>query len=124
MALQGAFRRRKKDLRAQSPPFGIFGRDGLVSVCLSLISLHLLTFAHPDSDCWRISDLPLSDVEELIAICKELHYSTLLQTLATPDSLEAAGAIAATYEQVHKLAVDGWTVFEPFLRKVSCASVR
>ncbi|ORY73864.1 hypothetical protein BCR35DRAFT_354020 [Leucosporidium creatinivorum] len=68
-------------------------------------------------DCWRISDLPPSEVDELISLCKELHYSTLLQTLATPDSLEAAGAIASTYDQVHKLAVDGWTVFEPLLRK-------
>lgn len=56
-------------------------------------------------------------MEELIANCKELHYSTLLQTLATPDSLEAAGSIASTYEQVNNLAVDGWTMLEPLIRQ-------
>lgn len=69
------------------------------------------------SDCWRISDLPAAELEELVSACKELHYSTLLQTLATPDSLEGPGAIAKTYDQVSKLAADGWTLIEPLIRQ-------
>lgn len=39
--------------------------------------------------------------------------------MATPDHLEAPGALASTFEQVHRLATDGWTLFEPLIREVS-----
>lgn len=39
--------------------------------------------------------------------------------LATPEMLEPVTALARTYDQVQKMAVDSWTMVEPLLRDVS-----
>lgn len=68
------------------------------------------------SAVWPISELPAADVDTLVGLCRDLWTTTILATLATPETLESPLPIARTYEEVHKLAMDSWTMCEPYIR--------
>ncbi|ORY55963.1 hypothetical protein BCR35DRAFT_309939 [Leucosporidium creatinivorum] len=68
-------------------------------------------------DIWAVKDLPSEEVEEMFTACRELFQSTYLGILAIPDMLEAPEPLARTYQEVEKLAVDSFTMFEDYLRK-------
>lgn len=69
------------------------------------------------SDCWRVSELPAEDLDELVKDCEEMHTASMLTALATPDALEAAGALVTTHAQVEKIINDSWALFEPLIRE-------
>ncbi|KAL8291401.1 hypothetical protein RQP46_002379 [Phenoliferia psychrophenolica] len=66
---------------------------------------------------WPINEIPPQDIDTLIMLCRDLWTSTILATLATPETLEAAAALARTYDEINKLATDSWTLCEPYIRE-------
>lgn len=75
----------------------------------------MLTLSY-HSDCWRVSDLPPEELNELIRQCEEVHQAAGLTTLAVPDALEAEDSLVKSFVQVDKIVNDSWAMFEPLLR--------
>lgn len=79
----------------------------------------MLTFSsRTRSDIWPIKDVPADELEELLTTCRDLFQATYLGILAIPDMLECNEPLARTYLEVQKLAVDSFSMFEDYVRKV------
>ncbi|KAM0747865.1 hypothetical protein T439DRAFT_328535 [Meredithblackwellia eburnea MCA 4105] len=66
---------------------------------------------------WPTADIPKGELDHLIKLCRELWISTILATLAIPETLEAIQPIARSFEEVYRLAVDSWSFCEPYFRE-------
>ncbi|KAK4047435.1 hypothetical protein OIO90_006180 [Microbotryomycetes sp. JL221] len=60
-------------------------------------------------DVWPITTIPRAQLPKLIDMCRELYTTTLYATLAVPDMMESQGALARSFEEVEKQAMDSWT---------------
>ncbi|KAK4049264.1 hypothetical protein OIV83_004200 [Microbotryomycetes sp. JL201] len=66
-------------------------------------------------DVWPITTIPRAQLPKLIEMCRELYTTTLYATLAVPDMMESQGALARSFEEVEKQAMDSWCMFEPLM---------
>ncbi|KAK4700146.1 hypothetical protein P7C70_g6105, partial [Phenoliferia sp. Uapishka_3] len=82
----------------------------------SLSPLTCATQSLSHSAVWPISEISSTDANALLHLCRELWISTILSTLATPETLEVPGALARTFSEINNLARDSWTLCEPYLR--------
>ncbi|KAM0790485.1 hypothetical protein ACM66B_003360 [Microbotryomycetes sp. NB124-2] len=66
-------------------------------------------------DVWPITTIPRAQLPKLIELCRELYTITIYATLAVPDMMESQGALARSFEEVEKQAMDSWCMFEPLM---------
>ncbi|KAL8279172.1 hypothetical protein RQP46_008428 [Phenoliferia psychrophenolica] len=81
-----------------------------------LSHLRLPTLADMSYDIWPVEHLPPLEVDEFCTEASRVFSSHMFATLATPDILETEIAMARTFEELEKFAVDGWSTIEPLLR--------
>lgn len=67
-------------------------------------------------DVWAADEIEPAEFEKLLEMLRHLYTTSMISSLAIPDQLESA-LFASTYEEVHKLAEDTWTLLELSLRE-------
>ena len=68
-------------------------------------------------DIHQVNELPAHELANLLELCSEIHYTSIVTSLATPDALEGGSPAARTFDEVHRMGVDGWSLYEHLLQE-------
>lgn len=67
---------------------------------------------------WNIRDIPAEDVDNVVERCGQIFQNTMLAGMCIPEVLETQSAMCLTYDQVMRMAGDGWGLIQQMLRQV------